>query len=162
MTLPKLELAPDQDSYTYQDPYSTDRNELEGGRSRFRRDLLKATVSINVQWTLDEEGYNDFREFYNTTVDSGSDTFRIDLYLDEPDLTEHEANFVVGSVRLVSQSGSVYIVASRLEVTPLEADEDYDNGFVDIYGCYGSAEVGKNVLDGLNLLVNTQLPDLLS
>lgn len=149
-------IPPDQSGYSVTDGNEVIAVKLDGGASRYRRDVLGATSTVTVQWSVDPDVYRYLRAFYKTATANGSTPFLIDLLLDEPSLTEHKAYFVPGSMRLQSQKGLEYIVAAQLEVTPDLPDTAYDEGIVLMFEEYGN---GTPVfINELEHLVNVQIP----
>jgi len=84
----------------------------------------------------------------------------IDLYLDEPYLTEHEANFMPGTFGLVSQQGLSFTVSAQLEVMPISYDADYSESYVMMVTEYGSIANAKAMTNSLEKLVNIDLPGI--
>jgi hypothetical protein len=158
MALTKLTIPPDKASYAVQDGQEALSVKLDGGASRFRLDILGATSTVNVQWSVGPNAYLYLRAFYKSISKSASLPFLIDLILDQPGLTEHEAHFVVGSMRLASHRGLEYTVSAQLEVKPIPADDEYNEALVTMYNEYGSFEAGQEVLNQLEQLTNVDLP----
>lgn len=152
MSLEKFAAPPDQAGYTVEDGVEVLRAQLDGGAARYRRDIIGASRIVNVQWTFSQEGYLYFRAFYRTSTAQGSKPFLIDLVLDDVELTEHEAYFIPGSVRLNNVSGHRHVVAAQLEVTPTDPDASYDEALVMIYTEYG-VQGAQSLLLGLEHLV---------
>jgi hypothetical protein len=115
-TLPKLYLTPDSNSYGVKDGKEVISVQLDGGASRFRRDVVGASSTISVKWTVDADGYRTLRDFYES-IGNGAEPFLIDLIWEDADLTEHEAHIIPGTFKLDSQEGRTYVVSADLEVT---------------------------------------------
>jgi len=158
MALTKLTIPPNQASYSVKDGNETLSVKLDGGQSRYRRDILEASSIVDVAWSVNGAEFQYLRAFYKTTSRRGSLPFLIDLYLDLPTLTEHEAYFVKDTVKFPSQRGLEFTVSAQLEVKPLEADDDYNQAIVDLYNEYGSYEAAQEVLAQLEQLTNVDLP----
>lgn len=163
MALTRLNLPPDQTGYSVTDGNEVLSAKLDGGASRFRRDILGSTSNVTVQWSVGPQEYKYLRSFYKAFLSSGSKPFSIELIVDEADLTEHKAYFVPGSMRLQSQSGLQYVVAAQLEIYPLELDIEQETNFVILF-----SEFGKNwesvfpiFEDDFNTIINFSLPDYL-
>ena len=119
MTLQFCYIPPDQNGYAFTDGKEVLSVQLDGGASRYRKDILNANVNVTVQWTVDRDQYNFLRVFYKKRTESGSLPFMIDLYLDDPyTLTTHVAHFVPGTFGLKSQKGLSFVVGATLEVKP--------------------------------------------
>lgn len=126
----KLRLRPNRDSYAVTDGTTFKQTKLEGGASRFRKDLLGAARVVDVSWLLNPSQYRYFTSFYNTTLKDGSESFKIDLLLDNPHLTEHVAHFIQDTKKLAGQSGLGHTVSAQLEVMPLRTNPDLDEAIV--------------------------------
>jgi hypothetical protein len=134
MPLPKLTLAPDQSGYTA----GTAENEilsvkLDGGFSRYRRDQLRSTFNVDVQWTVGPVQYAYLRAFYRTAVNQAEEVFEIDLQADDPVMRTYEAHFVPGSFKLSAVTGNQYTVGASLEVKPITMESDVDEAFILAY-----------------------------
>jgi hypothetical protein len=157
MPLPTLTLAPDQASYSA----GTAENEilsvkLDGGFSRYRRDILKSSFSVSVQWSVGPTEYSYLRAFYRNSINSGLNAFYINLIIDGPALDVYEAHFVPGSFSLQSINGYQHVVAATLEVKPNEADTVYDATLVFMYEQY-DGELHR-FMNSLEYFVNVFAP----
>jgi hypothetical protein len=129
-----LVLSPDADSYKQSDGTEVTAIELEGGPSRYRRDMIGAPRMLDAQWTLTSWDYQYFRAFWNTAILRGVDSFTCDLLGDDGcGPVTHECKVVPGSMRVPSQVGLQYVVAAQLEVTPLPVDEVADAAVIAAY-----------------------------
>ena len=140
MALRKLELAPDQEGYTAKDGESVLSAELNGGASRYRRDILNANSFLNVKWTLGPDEFSTLKNFFLYVTDGGALPFLIDLYMDEEVLTEHTARFMPSSFGIISQQGLRWVVGAQLEVEPIiktQAEIDLDVASVVLFGELG-------------------------
>lgn len=159
--LTKLILRPDNSSYSVTDGKEVVSTALDGGAGRYRRDILGATSSVNVQWVCDREDYHYIRAFYRSLLGKGAKPFLIDLVLDDPLPVEHKAYFVPGSMTLTSQRGLSYIVQAQLEVEPAEIDDVYETFFAAVYSNFGPD--WRNTFpafeDSFNVMVNTTIPE---
>lgn len=142
MSLRKLYLTPDQSGYSVADGADTLSVKLDGGLSRYRKDVLGAASSVGVQWTVGPTDYAYLRSFYRTAVARGTEPFLVDLILDDPLPTEHEAYFEVGSMKLSGVRGFTYTVQASLEVKPVAADAEFDVALVEVYEAYGPGASG--------------------
>jgi hypothetical protein len=152
----KLILPPDQSGYSVTDGSEVIRQQLDGGLGRYRADILNASREVNCQWTVGPDEYRYLRAFYNTNK---ALAFSIDLYLDEPELTEHVAHFVPDSFSLSSQSGLTFVVNARLEVEPIDNSE-YDESLILMVDTYGGFEEAIEFMNGLEKLTNYDLPKI--
>lgn len=158
MALTKLTIPPDQSGYSVTDGTEVISVKLDGGASRFRRDVLNAASRVTVQWSVTPDNFRYLRAFYRSVTAQGSTPFLIDLLLDEPELTEHQAYFIPGTMRLQSQRGLQYVVAAELEVAPDLPDSEYDAILVTLYNEYGGSEQALLMLNQLEQLTNVDLP----
>jgi len=159
MALSKLTIAPTKEGYGVTDGTEVIAVQLDGGASRYRRDVLGATSRVTVQWSVGPDVYRYLRAFYRTATNNGATPFLIDLLMDEPSLTEHQAHFVPGSMRLTGVQGLTYTVNAELEVSPDLPDEDYDTALVMLYGEYGLQ--APYFINQLEQLANVDLPGAL-
>ena len=157
MTLKKLNLTPVQASYTFAHGQETLRVRLDGGASRFRRDILGSSSILNVRWQANSTDYQFLQAFYRSVSKNGSLPFLIDLVIDYSQLREYRAYFIPGSFRLASQAGHTYNVSAQLEVLAIDRDEDYDEAFIAAYEAHGrqASNTGQELED----FVNEFLPD---
>lgn len=153
----KLALVPSKTGYAVSDGNEVVRQQLDGGAGRYRRDIIGATVRVNVQWFLSPESYQYLRTFYNGGAHKGATPFTIDLLLDEPTLTEHTAYLVPDSLRLSGVQGLRHEVTAELEVVPIPRDDAYDEVFIAVFNEYG--DDSSQVLNILEVLANVDLPD---
>jgi len=159
MALTKFAIAPNQAGYSVTDGQETISQKLDGGKGRYRLDVLNSSRAVNVRWNFNESEYLYFRAFYNTITVSGSLPFLIDLVIDSSALTEHEAHFVTKSVSLSQTiAGKQFTVGAQLEIKPDIPDAEYDETIVMLVDEYGSLEVAQEVLEQLEQLVNVDMP----
>lgn len=164
MALSKLTIPPDQASYSVVDGIEVASVELDGGKSRYRRDIIGAASKVNAVWTLNPEEFKYLRLFYRISSEKGAIPFLIDLYLDLPALTEHISNFVPGSMKLQSQRGLTFVVSCVLEVIPIDDDPtEEDLLFLLLFNEFGSNWETQFLLQesSLNDIINVQLPSFL-
>jgi hypothetical protein len=90
--------------------------ESMGGFTKYRRDLIGISRKVNLQWTLDPVQFAYFRTFYRNWVMLPSDGFPIDLIADTSAFAEYTAQFIPGSVQLVSYTGLTITVRAQLEI----------------------------------------------
>ena len=160
MVLTRFILAPDNSSYSVTDGKEVIAVQLDGGAARYRRDILNSTRKVSVQWVTDREGYQYIRSFYRSVTVSGSIPFEIDLVLDMPTLTTHQAHFVPGSMILQSQRGLSYIVGAELEVYPNdESGSEID--YVDLFNEFKGWNKFAKFEDRLDILMNVDWPTVL-
>ena len=153
----KLILLPDQISYSVNSANEVLRIQLDGGRGRYRRNILNGSRIVNCQWTVSPENFQYLNVFYRYFVENSSEQFLVDLYLDDPILTEHKANFIPGSFSLSSQTGLTFVVNTQIEVIPKPYDSDYTNTYFMMIDEYDSPEKAIEILNLLERLVNIDL-----
>ena len=154
----KLVVPPDQAGYSVLDGTEVLRQQLDGGMGRYRVDILNATRTVNCKWTVGPYDYQYLRSFYNV-VNATAATFLIDLYLDAPVLTEHEAKFLPGTMQLAENKGMSFTVSCQMEVTPIDTSE-FDAAFIELLAIYGSRQNVSEILNLLEKLVNVDLPEI--
>ena len=151
-----LKVTPDQAGYSVTDGEEVLAVKLDGGLSRYRRDVVGAASTVRVQWSVGPTEYTYLRAFYRTTTSQGTESFLVDLILDSATLTQHTAYFVPGSMRLTRVRGNTYTVQAQMEVKPLAPDSEYDEALVMIYEEYGSLR--GEFLSDIKAFVNDYLP----
>lgn len=156
----KLTIPPNKEGYSVTGGTEVIGVQLDGGASRYRRDVIGATSRVSVQWSLSQGAYDYMRAFYRTATVNGSAPFLVDLLMDEPQLTEHTVYFVPGSMKLSGVAGLTHYVSAELEVYPKPRDEEYDIALLMLYTEYGD-NVAQFVLNQLEQLANVDLPGAL-
>lgn len=160
MVLKKFVLPPDERSYKVTDGEETLRVQLDGGKGRYRKDMLNSTSEVKVKWTFTKPQYEYFRAFYKGTAQTGAKSFLIDLLMDEASgLQEVEANFIPGKVSLSRVRGLSFEVTANLEVKPVEVNEAYYDFIVFTYENFGDDNTGMvTLLNRLAQFNNVDLP----
>ena len=161
MPLKKFQIPPEQASYAVDDGESVIRTVLDGGKGKYRTDILNATSTVDVTWVFSAIEYEYFRAFFKgTAAAQGATPFLIDLILDEAQaLTEHTAYFIPNKTKLTKVRGMSYTVKAQLEVEPKEYTEGYFDFIVYMYETYGENQQGMaDMLAQLEQLVNVDLP----
>ena len=152
-----LALAPDQAGYSVTEPEEVLAVQLDGGLPRFRQDLIGGAKKVTVQWTIGPADYSYLKAFYRTTVGRGAEAFLVDLILDEPVLTQHEAYFNPGTMKLTGVQGLTYTVKAELFVKPIAPDTEYDEALVELVGIYGTDTT--RMLNLFEEFANVTLPE---
>lgn len=155
MAIRTIALRPDKASYTQTPGNDVDSVKLDGGSSWYRLDSLGSARTVNVQWTCDADEYKYLMLFHKAGTTSGSLPFMVELLLDNPDLTMHEAHFVPDTFGLKSHTGLTYVVGATLEVIPEDTTAD-DIRFVDVYGRFGPN--WRNKANRFDKFINVDLP----
>jgi len=158
----KFVIPPNQNSYRVKDGETTIAVKLDGGASRYRRDILNAYYTVDCEWRLSQDDYQYFRAFYNTETTSGSLPFLIDLITDEADLTEHEAQFIPDTIQLSVYNGAYFTVRAQLEVKPIPRDATLDATLVMLFSEYGGDVEARGMLDQLEQLTNVDFAESLA
>lgn len=153
----KCILTPIQASYSVADGVEVLRTQLSGGMGRYRRDIINSTSLVNVSWLVKGQEFEYLRAFYKTAVAEGSRRFTIDLLLDNPVVTEHEAMFIPGSMNIDGNSGLALRVSAQLEVVPLARSIENDSLFIAVIEEFGfdSWQHFGDVLDDVLLSLPT-------
>ncbi len=160
MTLKKFIIPPEQASYSVTDGEEVARIELDGGKGKYRTDILNSSSLVNVTWLFTPAQYEYFRAFYKgSAAASGATPFLIDLILDEAlTLTEHTAYFIPKKVKLKKVQGMSYSVSAQLEAIPTVYSDGYFDWIVTMYETYGEDQQGIiTMLNQLDQLVNIDL-----
>jgi hypothetical protein len=158
MSLTKFIIRPDNSSYSATDGKEVVSVALDGGSSRYRRDILGASSIVNVQWVCDREEFHYIRAFFRSLTGKGALPFAIDLILDNSLPVEHKAYFIPGSMVLTGQRGLSYYVSAQLEVEPVDIDEDMEIDYVIMFNEFGDEASMLRGEDLLNELVNVLWP----
>lgn len=154
----KIKISPAEEGYqvAYQ-PQATVAV-LEGGPSRYRRDLLGARNKVSVEWYVDRDGYDYMMAFYRAATLSGAASFTLDLFVDYAELATYEAWISPGTFQLNRIIGDAYVFGAELEVPSLPWDPVLDAAILD-----GYEELQGNddlIYLLLNQLVNEHLPEV--
>lgn len=152
----KLTLVPSSEGYSATDGFTVVSNKLDGGASRYRLDMLDAWASVDVTWTCNPEQFEYLRFFYRSITKTGSIPFTVDLAMDRPELTTHDAYFVPGSFRTTGVEGLLFTVSAQLEVKPLPITNEAALTY--LYTTFSSPTAFTSFEDRLNTVVNTSLP----
>jgi len=157
MALDKLMIPPDKNGYSFADGTETISIKLDGGLSRYRKDVLKSSFVVNVQWTIGEKDYRYLRSFYRGITESGSKAFLMDILVDRGcELTEHECFFIPGSFTTNNVSGETFTVSAQIECK-LVGLADTDQEYVYWYNAFGGYTIYYE--DLFNTIINTFLPN---
>lgn len=157
-------IRPNSASYTAKDGKEVVSSELQGGASRYRRDVVNSSYRVTAQWTLNRQQFLYFRGFYKAYVQSGSLPFLIPLVIDNSmDVEDYEAHFVADSVRTSQVSGHMHQVECVLEVKQ-KHDEGYHYSNALAYEIAGddmfSIDFMADFFNPLHQLVNVKMPSL--
>lgn len=126
-------INPESSSYAVEDGPSFIGVRLDGGASRFRKDKLGTARNVEVRWVFDRNEYLYFTSFYNSTINEGSLPFLIELILDDPIPTLHQAHFLQDTKKLANQQGHAYTVSATLEALPVTIDNQLNLARVAAY-----------------------------
>lgn len=152
-----LDLVPNQEDYSVSYGNEVISTKLDGGASRYRRDIIGAASTVTVSWQLDDEDYQYLNAFYRSETENGSQPFLISLILDDALPTQRTAYFVPGSKTLNEVSGLTYYVSAELEVMPVQANSDYDIAIVMLRDNYGSTSNSYAMFNAFEQLANVDL-----
>lgn len=145
----KLQLLPEQAGYSYKRGSELLSVQLDGGRSKIRKDLEGVPSIVECRWFLSDCDYQYFTAFLNNRINKGLDFFLIDLILDQPFTEEFVARFVPDSIEMGNVRGLSVVVGAELEVEPTN-DLLFDDAILALYG-------EKDLLNLLEQLVNYDL-----
>lgn len=155
MALEKLVIAPDKSGYSLEDGPEVLSTKLDGGFSRYRKDILNAAFNVNMTWTLDDSEYRYLRTFFKAITQSGALPFKIDLLVDTAELVECIAYFVPKTFGLKSHTGLTYVVGATLECKKVD-DTPVNPDYVYWYNAFNGIVFYYE--DLLNTIVNIRLP----
>lgn len=151
----KLSLTPDQAGYSIDEDGTASYTKLRGGAGRYRRDLLNATVKVNLQWSCTADEFEYLKTFWRLT-NNGVEPFLMDLIIHDGALTEHICRFIPKSFKTTSYKNGNSIVQAVLEVEPLVGDPAMDEGVVTSFEAFGND--GSECYAILATLVNVDMP----
>lgn len=98
--------------------------ELDGGASRYRKDILHGAFRVTATWFCNRQEYDYLCAFHRTSTQSGSLPFDVSLRLDAEKRAVHTAYFVPGTFRLSRMEGRSRVVEAELEVVkPFDSNE---------------------------------------
>jgi len=124
MTLPKLNLRPDQGGYAVDMGTALITNQLDGGPPRTRVDVLGQWEHMTVQWTTNLKGYAYLQQCHRYCEANGGAHFLLDLLLNQGVITpDVECMFVPGTFKLKSTQGLMAVVAAEIWVAPQIGDD---------------------------------------
>jgi hypothetical protein len=153
--MPLMALAPDYASYTTTDGVETMAIKLKGGASRYRKDVLNSTTTVDCQCTLTAGQYEYWRAFYRTATVSGSIPFNCPLTLDRADVQTFKCYFVPNSTNVSNMDGNaIFVVQAQLEVVPIPANPASDAAIISFNGNLQPME------DLLNTITNILIPQI--
>jgi hypothetical protein len=124
----KLLVQPEASSYSISFGEEVLRVELDGGRGRYRKDILNSSKRITVTFILDVTEYEYFMAFYRTEAQSGAEPFEMDLVVDSGETAECTVHIIPKTLTLENQSGLSYTVSCDLEVeSPYNPTQETDD-----------------------------------
>lgn len=153
----KLAILPSSSGYSVTYANESLAVKLDGGASRYRKDILGAWSLVDVTFTVTSNVYQYLMAFYVRATERASEPFLIDLVLDADLLTEHQANFIPGSLRLTEHSGDFFVLSAQLEVKPNVLSDEFLDALIVIGSTYGDDSYA--FLLSLEHLVNVVMPE---
>jgi hypothetical protein len=154
----KLLLDPCEEGFKVSFPAEARAQQLKGGPSRYRRDLLGARVIVECQWVTDKRGWIYLEAFHRSVAQGGRVPFEISLAVASSARIDHTARFVPGSFRLDGIKGPTYLASAALEVVVPE-DPAADAALVAAFVYYDDA-IGETMVS-LGELVTETMPGTL-
>jgi len=160
----KLNYTPNQASYSLDTRQETIAIPLEGGTSRYRRDIIDAATIANVSWVLNTTEYADFREFYKLTTAAGTTSFKIDLAINYGTLEEYDARIIPDSLSTSRYADGFFRVQAQLELNAKPRDTDTDLIALVLYPEYGEnyATLFPPSENDIDIIINTDFPSYLN
>jgi hypothetical protein len=158
----KFLIPPEQSSYVVEGGESVVSTKLNGGASRYRKDILNPSSLVSVKWVFSPLQYEYFRAFYKASTSVGSESFLIDLIIDEAlQLTEHVVYFIPQTISLTSVQGNSYRVKASLEAIPKLYQDNYFEAKVFLYENFGeNQEQVESFFNLFENFINVDLPSL--
>lgn len=131
--------------------------ELDGGAPRYRRAVRGTYHSANVEWVVQEAGFQYLMAFYRVWSRNPSQPFLAKLCIDNAPVENYQCHFD-GSPSISSKEGDVFTVVARLRVKPLGISSAMDDVIVGVAD--GNDDLAS-LVNSLEELVNEDLPDAL-
>jgi hypothetical protein len=153
----KLTIPVSVDGYTVADGREILFNQM-GGFANYRPNIPHSPKLVTATWTVDRNGYKYIRDFYRTAVKEASTPFKVDLIIDEAELTEHDCFFVPNTMRLQEQRGHRYVVSASLEVRALRYDPTLDGYWIALISYFG-IDYWETAVDIIDIIINYEFPD---
>lgn len=153
MTIYKLDLPPNQDSYSVQRGTNFAEIQTGAGNTRIRRTSKNAEHRLNLTWTVDRNGYDLLQAFYRLweSQEPKIEYFLLDLILDSSELQAYKCYFVAGGApNLTGVHGNAFTVSAQVRARAKPSNKEVDE------------VVSIGVLDLVNpleILVNKKLAD---
>ncbi len=160
----KLDYIPNQASYVINTRQETIAIPLEGGTSRYRKDIIDAGTIANVSWILNTTEYADFREFYKLTTAAGTTSFKIDLAINYGTLEEYDARIIPDSLSTSRYADGFFNVQAQLELNAKARDTDADLIALVLVPEYGEnyATLFPPDENDIDIIINTDFPSYLN
>lgn len=115
---------PDEGSYTLSEKSDYISIDLPGGPPRVRKTRLGSWQPIGITWTFfGDDEYRYFQSFYQGLIKSGKESFLLDLYISEGELSEREVRFIPNSLK-ISNEGKVFTITHNIIVNLTSEDDD--------------------------------------
>lgn len=131
--------------------------ELDGGAPRYRRGMLNPYHTVNVQWKVQEAGFQYLDALHEVWCRNPNQFFYAPLKVNGPEYKNYEAFFVEDSFQLNSVEGLVFTVTAQLRVKPI-----VDEAMNDLIVAAGNNNLDLSALvNPLEQLVNVDLPKAL-
>jgi len=88
---------------------------MDSGRTRVRRQFPYPLVTWEVAWNLTQDLYDEFRTFFQDTLQQGTITILLEIYGEEKELAFQDSRYSL------SRSDGVFRVSAILEEMPVYA-----------------------------------------
>lgn len=150
--LNRLAYCVQQSGYTVDFGNDVIAQNLDGGPSRYRRDIRRNSHLVSVSWVVKLRGYQYLTAFHRVWMRNPSQPFLAKLIIDD-ELKDYEC-FFKSAIQLNSKNGPVYTLSAQLEINALIADDAMDDALV---ATGGSADI----FEPLEELVNEDMPNAL-
>jgi len=151
-----LNLCPTESTYTAKHNTSGYlRVELEGGKGRYRKDILNPAMTVNCRWVVRKEYFDYLWAFYRVYLRNMA-PFYVDLVLEEWGKVRVLADIIPDSFQFDAKQGPTYTVTAQLEVQPPQYDAQADEDYITIINEFGPDY--EKWLERLWQIVNIKYP----
>lgn len=131
--------------------------ELDGGAPRYRRINKNAYHNVNVQWVVQEGGFDYLNALHDEWCANPNEFFYAPLKVNGSEYKNYEVYFVENSFQLNAIDGLVFTITAQLRVRPI-VDPEKNKIIVDA----GNVGVDlSELINPLEKIVNVSMPNAL-
>lgn len=157
MSAAQLQLAycPRQSGYSVQRGSTVISQALDGGLPRNRKDIKRASHTVQVNWVVKKGGFEYLNAFYNVWSDNPSLPFKALLKIDSGRMEEYECYFADGMPpELMSIDGPIYNISAMFTVKALPRVRDWEDLVIEL-----KQEDAYDFTNLLEHIVNVVMPE---